>query len=72
MTVFILLGKGDATFAPPVPVFSGIGKFEISVVVGDFNGDGWDDFAVIDNAEYPTEDDDNNVNVFLNTTMDPP
>ncbi len=62
---FVLLGKGDGTFAPRQPIFATDNREWMSIVVGDFNGDGWDDFVLAD--EEPGK-----VNVFLNTTMDPP
>ena len=43
-TVSILLGKGDGTFLPHVDYSTGFGP--ISVVAGDFNGDGKLDLAV--------------------------
>jgi hypothetical protein len=44
-SVSILLGKGDGTFLPPVNYAAGI--HPSSVAVGDFNGDGKLDLAVV-------------------------
>jgi Bacterial Ig-like domain (group 3)/FG-GAP-like repeat len=43
--VSILLGNGDGTFQPAVSYVSG-GSYVLSVVVGDFNGDGKADLAM--------------------------
>ncbi|MFZ0817532.1 MAG: VCBS repeat-containing protein, partial [Candidatus Sulfotelmatobacter sp.] len=44
-TVSILLGNGDGTFQPPVSY--AVGDIPAGVVVGDFNGDGKLDLAVL-------------------------
>jgi hypothetical protein len=47
--IAILLGKGDGTFADPVMVsVPGSIVYIVQIVVGDFNGDGIPDLAVID------------------------
>jgi hypothetical protein len=56
-TVSVLLNKGDGTFAPAVTYASGAAP--LGVAVGDFNGDGKQDFAVANRN-------DNTVSVFLN------
>jgi hypothetical protein len=45
-SVSVLLGHGDGTFAPAVNYAAGI--HPVSVAVGDFNGDGLPDLAVLD------------------------
>jgi hypothetical protein len=45
-TVSVYLGNGDGTFQPPIN--SNTTSFNTFVVVGDFNGDGKPDIAVID------------------------
>jgi len=44
----VLLGNGDGTFQPQVAYPTGVGGNPLSVVVGDFNGDGNLDLAVAD------------------------
>ena len=44
-TVSVLLGNGDGTFQAPMSVL--VGNAPFSVVVGDFNGDGAPDLAMI-------------------------
>jgi len=45
-TVTVLLGNGDGTFTPLTPVSTGSSSTPISIVVGDFNGDGNADIAL--------------------------
>src|SRR6267143_1490081 len=46
-TVALLLGNGDGSFQDPVTYVVGSGlSFPISVIAGDFNGDGFPDLAV--------------------------
>jgi hypothetical protein len=47
-TVSVLLGNGDGTFRPQVTY--AVGSAPISVVAGDFNGDGRLDLAVLNNG----------------------
>ncbi len=58
--VSILLGNGDGTFAaPPSPATPpGTGKIPLSIAVGDFNGDGKLDLAVVNSG-------DRNVSILL-------
>jgi hypothetical protein len=44
----VLLGNGDGTFNPQVAYPTGVGGNPLSVVIGDFNGDGIPDLAVAD------------------------
>ena len=44
--VSVLLGNGDGTFGPPTPYEVG-GSTPVAVAVGDFNGDGNPDLAVV-------------------------
>jgi hypothetical protein len=44
----VLLGNGDGTFNPQVAYPTGVGGNPLSVVIGDFNGDGNPDLAVAD------------------------
>jgi hypothetical protein len=55
-TLSVLLGRGDGSFAAPVPY--PVGGFPVAVAVGDFNGDGKPDLAV---ANWGSQD----VNVLL-------
>jgi len=50
-TVSILLGNGDGTFHPQVAYPAGVNP--VGVLVGDFNGDGKLDLAVLDNNQVP-------------------
>jgi hypothetical protein len=50
-TVSVLLGKGDGTFQPQQTY--AVGANAIGVAVGDFNGDGIADLAVVNNGENP-------------------
>ncbi len=50
-TVSILLGNGDGTFRPQVAYSAGVNP--VGVLVGDFNGDGKLDLAVLDNNQVP-------------------
>jgi len=47
----VFLGNGDGTFQPAIPVNAG--KNPVSVVVGDFNGDGNGDIVVADAGDRP-------------------
>src|ERR1700733_14333472 len=47
--ISILAGKGDGTFRPPV--FYTAGHYLVSITIGDFNGDGHMDLAVLDCVE---------------------
>jgi FG-GAP-like repeat len=58
-SVSVLLGNGDGTFQAPRNFDTGIGP--LSVVVGDFNGDGVRDLAV-------ASANSNNVSVLINKT----
>jgi hypothetical protein len=44
-TISILIGNGDGTFKPPVSYT--VGHYLVSIVTGDFNGDGHIDLAVL-------------------------
>ena len=46
----VLLGNGNGTFADPVTSFAGYG-YHAGAAAGDFNGDGFDDFAAV-NYDY--------------------
>jgi hypothetical protein len=48
-TISILTGNGDGTFKPPVSYTAG--HYLVSIVTGDFNGDGHIDLAVLDCEE---------------------
>jgi hypothetical protein len=58
MTVTILLGNGDGTFAPATTIFTFPTTAPVFLVAADFNGDGKLDLAVVNRA-------DANVYVFL-------
>jgi len=60
-SVSLLRGNGDGTFRPATPVQTGGRKNPKSIVVGDFNADGKQDFAV---ANYTA---DGTVSVLLGT-----
>ena len=67
-TVSVLLGNGDGTFTAPQAFPAGIGSFTAGITVGDFNGDGLLDIAVVDALN-------NNVDVLLGNgdgTFQPP
>ena len=67
-TVSVLLGNGDGTFKAPQAFPAGIGSFTAGITVGDFNGDGLLDIAVVDALN-------NNVDVLLGNgdgTFQPP
>jgi uncharacterized protein (TIGR03437 family) len=49
--VLVFLGKGDGTLEAPVPITLGSGLSVSSLAVGDFNGDGKPDLAVVVNTE---------------------
>jgi hypothetical protein len=51
-TVSVLLGKGDGSFLSPQGY--GVDTSPVSVVVGDFNGDGFPDLAVIEEPNRVT------------------
>jgi hypothetical protein len=57
-TMTVLLGKGDGTFTPAASSSVTVGSTPISIAVGDFNGDGIPDLAMVNFA-------DNNVTIFL-------
>src|ERR1700678_3976051 len=59
-TISILLGNGDGTFtaASASPISAGIGSFPFFLAVGDFNGDGNADLAVVNGQ-------DNSVSILL-------
>jgi FG-GAP-like repeat len=61
-SVSILFGNGDGTFQAAKNV--AIGKNSSSLVVGDFNGDGNDDLALVRPGD-PTVNDDGDVTIFL-------
>jgi hypothetical protein len=61
-SVSILFGKGDGTFQAAKNV--AIGKNCTSIVVGDFNGDGNDDLALVRPGDA-TVNDDGDVTIFL-------
>jgi hypothetical protein len=65
-TVSVLLGKGDGTFLPVQPFGSGV--YAISAAVGDFNGDGFPDLAVV-GSDYSGN---GKVSILLNDTSWPP
>ena len=50
-TISILTGNGDGTFKPPVSYTAG--QYLVSIVTGDFNGDGHIDLAVLSCKEGP-------------------
>jgi FG-GAP-like repeat/FG-GAP repeat len=52
-SVAVLLGNGDGTFQAPMN-FSTPPR-SVSLVVGDFNGDGFLDIATVNQADYTTE-----------------
>jgi hypothetical protein len=55
--IAILLGKGDGTFAAPIMASVPGSIVDVAqIVVGDFNGDGIPDLAVITNTEIQTVD----------------
>jgi VCBS repeat protein len=60
--VSILFGNGDGTFQAAKNV--AIGKNSTALVVGDFNGDGNDDLALMRPGD-PTMNDDGDVTIFL-------
>jgi hypothetical protein len=51
-TVSVLLGKGDGSFLAPQSF--GVDTRPVSVAVGDFNGDGYPDLAVIEQTDRVT------------------
>jgi len=55
--VFVLLGQGGGTFAPPV--FYDVGRNPTDIAIGDLNDDGYPDLAISDH-------DDNTVSILLN------
>jgi len=65
-SVAIFLGNGDATFGPPATFFGGISPF--FAAVGDFNGDGKPDLAVLNAYYIPTDFICNYVTLLMNTS----
>jgi hypothetical protein len=65
-TITILLGNGDGTFtaSSASPISSGITDFPFFLAVGDFNGDGNADLAVVDGNDVPNGV-ENNVSILL-------
>ena len=66
-TVSILLGNGDGTFDPATPATINVGNGPISIAVGLFDGDNFQDLAVANR-------DSNNVSILLGNgdgTFDP-
>jgi FG-GAP-like repeat len=53
-SVNVLLGNGDGTFGPPVGSQSSMGLNSQAVALGDVNGDGKLDLAIVDNCVPPT------------------
>jgi hypothetical protein len=64
-TAYIMLGKGDGTFLPPTryeitcPLCGGGTAAPAAILTADFNGDGFEDFVVVNSSSTYT--------VFLNT-----
>ena len=58
--VSVLQGNGDGTFGPAV-IFFGAGNLPRSLAVGDFNGDGLPDSALVGPIS-------NNVSILINNT----
>ena len=61
-SISIVLGKGDGTFQQPMNFPAGLEP--LSVAVGDFNGDGKLDLAVVNGGD-PSNDKPGNVSIFL-------
>jgi hypothetical protein len=47
-TVAVRIGKGDGTFGAPTVIFTYAAGYTQQVLAGDFNGDGKQDFALLD------------------------
>jgi type II secretory pathway component GspD/PulD (secretin) len=50
-SALILLGNGDGTFTQPTPSLIPVGNGPVSVIVNDFNGDGFEDLAVANQGD---------------------
>ncbi|MDT9191001.1 MAG: FG-GAP-like repeat-containing protein, partial [Limnospira sp. PMC 894.15] len=61
--VSVLLGRGNGTFMSPVSFAVGMSPRDIAV--GDFNGNGLDDLAVVNGGSWSS----GNVSILLNTTL---